>query len=176
MKLTEMTESQNALFEKHYDILKNYARRLHGDAYYDAAVDGFLAAVQRYDRHPGLQAVIPFEIIARRMMKDEVCRVSRKEAKDRGEVVIISLDSMRNQRRSVHEYVAAPGDIEEDLEAKLALADVLTRLTRPERDTIMLIHAGYTSAEVGSMFGIKVNSVYGRVYQMRHRIRQDNDE
>lgn len=170
--------SFDRLVSENYHLIHTFLRvhRYHGDAYYDAAVDGLLEAARRFCKYPELQD-LGFEAIAFRKMKDYVCSVTRKESRRREIVPTFSLDqliSKPNYSFSIADLCDPTQNTENTVVENLLLAEMLSFLTEKEIEAYRLKHSGYSYSEIASRCGINNFGVKSRFYRIRDKLRKLN--
>lgn len=171
-----ISSEYDRLVEENYDLIGTFLHihGYHGDAYYDAAVDGLLKAARLYCERPGLRDY-KFSTIAFRQMDDAVYTVARKDAR-RSEIArILQLeDPLPNREPFTRaDYLADPTqDVEESVAERLLTAQMLSALTEKQMEVFRLKQCGYTYNEMAQQCGIGYYGVSSRLQRMRSRLRR----
>lgn len=170
-----LTRSQQQLMAEKYDCYEKYTRRLHGDEFMDAALEGFIAAVRRYDQMPAAaKALLPFEAVCIRKMRDYVWLQLQKNIRKSVPVATTSLDAFLEEHGYLPHQCAAPCSVEDDVDAKLLLASISSLLSKEELKMVILQAEGYANQEVARLCGITGCTLLQRLDNMRQRIRAAN--
>lgn len=158
------------LVEENYRLIKTYlmVRGYYGDAYYDAAVDGLLAAARAYCERPELSK-FAFSTIAFRKMDDAACAVARKEGRRSEIAQILHLEDPVIERDMA---VRHQDHMDDSVAERLMWAQVLSALTEKQMEVFKLKRYGYTYNEMARQCGIGYYGVSSRLQRMRQKLRR----
>lgn len=162
------------LVEENYRLIETFmlVRGYYGDSYYDAAVDGLLAAARDYCERPETRKYA-FSTIAFRKMDDAACAVARKEGRRSEIAQILHLEDPFTTSQ-VEQNSNMPGphqDIEDSVTERLMLAQVLSALTEKQIEVFELKRSGYTYNEMAQQCGIGYYGISSRLQRMRNKLR-----
>lgn len=162
------------LVEENYRLIETFlfVRGYYGDSYYDAAVDGLLAAARDYCERPEVRRYA-FSTIAFRKMDDAACAVARKESRRSEIAQILHLedsDAIGSRGYSNHGYQQHK-DVEDSVTDRLLLAQVLSTLTEKQVEVFELKRFGYTYNEMAEQCGISYYGISSRLQRMRNKLR-----
>lgn len=158
------------LVEENYHLINTFlmVRNYYGDAYYDAAVDGLLAAACVYLERPEL-GKYAFSTIAFRKMDDAACAVARKEGRRSEIAQILHLEDPAIDRNVVDRHQER---LDDSVTERLMLAQVLSALTEKQMEVFELKRYGYTYNEMAQQCGIGYYGVSSRLQRMRQKLRR----
>lgn len=181
--LHPFTPEQSRFMEEHYGLLrwflsfrwvKKQAREeipfslLEKEDVYDAALDGYMRAVQQYDERPELQKY-SFTTVAVNAMRWELLGLIRKEARRR---------SRMNQDSSTYEaalrflsVASVSGEAYETAEAN-ELWDRTKKLVTVRQGNVLRLRSfGHTYAEIAERSGMDRKAVDNCLYRTRKKLR-----
>lgn len=181
--LHPFTPEQSRFMEEHYGLLrwflsfrwvKKQAREeipfslLEKEDIYDAALDGYMRAVQQYDERPELRKY-SFTTVAVNAMRWELLGLIRKEARRR---------SRMNQDSSAYEaalrflsVASVSGEAYETAEAN-ELWDRTRKLVTVRQGNVLRLRSfGHTYAEIAERSGMDRKAVDNCLYRTRKKLR-----
>lgn len=181
--LHPFTPEQSRFMEEHYGLLrwflsfrwvKKQAREeipfslLEKEDVYDAALDGYMRAVQQYDERPELRKY-SFTTVAVNAMRWELLGLIRKEARRR---------SRMNQDSSAYEaalrflsVASVSGEAYETAEAN-ELWDRTRKLVTVRQGNVLRLRSfGHTYAEIAERSGMDRKAVDNCLYRTRKKLR-----
>ena len=181
--LHPFTPAQSKFMEEHYSLLEWFLsfrwlkRQLHEEPsfsflekedLYDAALDGYMRAVQQYDERPELQKY-SFTTVAVNAMRWELLGLIRKEARRR---------SRLNQDNSAYEAAlrflsnaSVSGEAYETAEAN-ELWDRTRKLVTVRQGNVLRLRSfGHTYAEIAERSGMDPKAVDNCLYRTRKKLR-----
>lgn len=152
----------NAVFERHYDAVYDYARRRVGpDLADDVAAEAFAVAWRRRDRVPPDRELPWLYACARR-----ITLATLREIRGRGEVPVAP-DLLRHD---------AQDDSERVIRRQTALT-ALAGLSATDRELVMLVTwEGLSSREAARVVGCAPVTARGRLHRARKRLQALMDE
>ncbi len=181
--LHPFTPEQSRFMEEHYGLLrwflsfrwvKKQAREeipfslLEKEDVYDAALDGYMRAVQQYDERPELQKY-SFTTVAVNAMRWELLGLIRKEARRRSRLCQdtatyeMALGLLANAPVSEEPYEAAEAGELWDRTQKL--------VTVRQGNVLRLRSFGHTYAEIAKRSGMDRKAVDNCLYRTRKKLR-----
>lgn len=171
-----LTRSQRLLMEQEYHHYETYCRRLYGEEFFDAAMDGFIVAVRRYDQLPSaVKAILPFEVVCKRKMKDFVWAQLQKVERRTKRASMTSIDALLEDRGyMLKSYANTCPSVEDDVDAKLLLASISTLLSRDELKMVILQADGYTRQEIAETLGISSTTLDRHLARVRNLVKQSD--
>lgn len=185
--LHPFTPAQSSFMEEHYGLLKwflsfrwiDQGKSSHSsesipfsflekEDIYDAALDGYMRAVQQYDERPELQKY-SFTTVAVNAMRWELLGLIRKEARRR---------SRLNQDSSAYETALRRladtpvfGEAHETAKAQ-ELWDRTKRLVTVRQGNVLRLRSfGHTYAEIAERSGMNSKAVDNCLYRTRKKLR-----
>lgn len=185
--LHPFTPAQSSFMEEHYGLLKwflsfrwvnqkNACRSseevpfsfLEKEDIYDAALDGYMRAVQQYDERPELRRY-SFTTVAVNAMRWELLGLIRKEARRR---------SRLNQDSSAYEAAlhflsdaSVSGEAYEAAEFSELWDKTKKLVTVRQRNVLRLRSFGHTYAEIAERSGMDPKAVDNCLYRTRKKLR-----
>ena len=185
--LHPFTPAQSSFMEEHYGLLKwflsfrwvnqkNACRSseevpfsfLEKEDIYDAALDGYMRAVQQYDERPELRRY-SFTAVAVNAMRWELLGLIRKEARRR---------SRLNQDSSAYEAALrmlsdtpVSREAYETAEANELLDKTRKLVTVRQGNVLRLRSFGHTYAEIAERSGMNPKAVDNCLYRIRKKLR-----
>ncbi|MES0833340.1 RNA polymerase sigma factor [Nocardiopsis tropica] len=152
----------NAVFERHYDAVYNYARRRVGpDLADDVASEAFVVAWRRRDRVPADRELPWLYACARR-----ITLATLREVRGRGEVPTPPEQLWRD----------SPDDTEQVIRRQSALT-ALAGLSDTDRELVMLVTwEGLSSREAARVVGCAPVTARGRLHRARRRLQALMDD
>ena len=181
--LHPFTPAQSKFMEEHYSLLEWFLsfrwlkRQLHEEPpfsflekedLYDAALDGYMRAVQQYDERPELQKY-SFTTVAVNAMRWELLGFIRKEARRRSR---LNQDSSAYET-ALHRLADTPvfGETHETVEAQ-ELWDRTKRLVTVRQGNVLRLRSfGHTYAEIAERSGMDRKAVDNCLYRTRKKLR-----
>lgn len=138
---------------------------------------GFWRAIKRYDASKG----ITFVNFACNCVRGEVFRCLRdsKAKKRSAEVVSLEEEIEDSDGLILGDALPHPNTVDpesvvsERVDFELFLSEIKPYTTARDRQIMRLLSAGLSTADVGKVLGIKVNSVNSALYRVRKRLRRD---
>ncbi len=185
--LHPFTPAQSSFMEEHYGLLKWFLSFrwidqgkssrsfesipfsfLEKEELYDAALDGYMRAVQQYDERPELREY-SFTTVAVNAMRWELLRLIRKEARRR---------SRMNRDSSAYEAAlrflsdaSVSGEAYETAEAN-ELWDRTRKLVTVRQGNVLRLRSfGHTYAEIAERSGMNSKAVDNCLYRTRKKLR-----
>ena len=181
--LHPFTPKQSKLMEEHYGLLQwflsfRWVKKqpheeipfslLEKEDLYDAALDGYMRAVQQYDERPELREY-SFTTVAVNAMRWELLGLVRKEARRR---------SRLNQNGAAYETALrllsdtpVLGEAYETVEAK-ELWDKTRKLVTVRQGNVLRLRSfGHTYAEIAERSGMNPKAVDNCLYRTRKKLR-----
>jgi RNA polymerase sigma-70 factor (ECF subfamily) len=150
----ELTTEQQAFAERNHNLVYGFLRdkKLPMDDYYDVVVFGYLRAVQQYCACPELRQRFTFGTIAYRKMKDDLWRHFNRQSRPSRKAVTISIESLRygGDTLTMAEIIPSPDYAQEELDAELLWAQLVSLLTEEQIAALRLRVDGYTDREIAA--------------------------
>ena len=185
--LHPFTPAQSSFMEEHYGLLKWFLSFrwidqgkssrsfesipfsfLEKEELYDAALDGYMRAVQQYDERPELREY-SFTTVAVNAMRWELLRLIRKEARRRSRM---NRDSSAYEAALRFLYDASvSGEAYETAEAN-ELWDRTRKLVTVRQGNVLRLRSfGHTYAEIAERSGMNSKAVDNCLYRTRKKLR-----
>ena len=185
--LHPFTPAQSSFMEEHYGLLKWFLSFrwidqgkssrssesipfsfLEKEELYDAALDGYMRAVQQYDERPELREY-SFTTVAVNAMRWELLRLIRKEARRH---------SRMNRDSSAYEAAlrflsdaSVSGEAYETAEANELWDRTRKLVTARQGNVLRLRSFGHTYAEIAERSGMNSKAVDNCLYRTRKKLR-----
>lgn len=185
MNLYPLTEVEQEMAEQYIDRVDQFLRRkrLDPSEYYDVAIFGYLAAIQRECRNPNqprnanLYGLM--EVCMNRAVLQEWNR--QHKVKRRGDWESLSLDCTPAHTDegefSLYEIVAdTRQNTAVQVEARDLTERVLAVASPREREAIDLVCLGYEPHEIADLLGITRNTTYRALCNFREKARAVRDD
>lgn len=140
-----LTHEQRIFAAKHHDLVYKFLNEngLSQDEYYDVVIFGYLTAVRRYLTIPTLRQY-SFNTIAWKGMSGTLNNYERTKKYQKRNAEIISIHyGLSRGNIPLEDSIPAHDDLMTQLEMKLLLHDLATRLSKQQMDMIHLKSYGY---------------------------------
>jgi len=165
-----LTQEQKIFAEQHHSLVECFLGKQHLERaeFYDVVIFGYLEAVCEYLEKPELSKY-RFSSIAWRKMKNCVVNeyIYRNQSKRNLFTEMYCGDyEDRLSREQVSERMNL---VMENLEHRVQLGQLMSRMTVKEKEVVCMRAAGYTYREIAEHCNITIRGVSARLLKMRKR-------
>lgn len=173
MKRTQvLTQEQKGFAEQHHSLVECFLGKQHLERaeFYDVVIFGYLEAVCEYLEKPELSKY-RFSSIAWRKMKYCVVKeyIYRSQLKRNAFTETYCEDCVDGLSRG--QALEQMNLMMEKLEHRVQLEQLMSRMTKKEKEVVYMRAAGYTYREIAEHCNITMRGVSARLLRMRQRLR-----
>lgn len=164
-----LTPEQRLFAAEHHGLVYKFldVRHLPKSEFYDVIIFGYLKAVRDYLTRKDLQ-VYDFSTIAFRDMSRSLSNYCRDQHRQKRTATVISIHvSKFDDGLSYEETIAPPDELMQQLETRLVLHDLASRVSKQQMDMIRLRSSGYSDRDIANQQNISMNQVKKLLNEVR---------
>lgn len=164
-----LTPEQRQFAADHHGLVYAFLNDKHlpEDEYYDVIIFGYIDAVRRYFTESNLQHY-SFGTIAWGGMQGSLANYNRSMHRQKRTATVVSIHiSNYDNGLSLEETIGASDELMQQLETRLLLHDLASRVSRQQMDMVRLRSSGYSDRDIARKHNVSNSQVKRMLDEVR---------
>lgn len=163
-----LTPEQRLFAADHHGLVYAFLndKRLPEDEYYDIVVFGYIDAVRRYFTETKLQQY-SFGTIAWSGMQGALANYNRSQHRQKRTATVVSIHISKHDDLPLEEAIAGTDELMQQLETRLLLHDLASRVSKQQMDMVRLRNSGYSDRDIAHKQNISMSQVKKLLNEVR---------
>lgn len=163
-----LTPEQRLFAADNHDLVYAFLRErnLPENEYYDIVIFGFLRAVRRYFTEAALRQY-KFSTIAWNCMYVDLFNYLKAQHRQKRTATVVSIHISKHDDLPLEEAIAGTDELMQQLETRLLLHDLASRVSKQQMDMVRLRNSGYSDRDIAQKQNISMSQVKKLLNEVR---------
>ena len=163
-----LTPEQRLFAAEHHELVYKFLNNKHlpESEFYDVIIFGYLKAVHDYLTRKDLQ-IYDFSTIAWRDMSSSLSNYYRDQHRQKRTATVVSIHISKHDDLPLEEAIAGTDELMQQLETRLLLHDLASRVSKQQMDMVRLRNSGYSDRDIAQKQNISMSQVKKLLNEVR---------